>query len=45
MTLSSFYPSYRVQILFQIPREIPTKLMRCAGIHVDRYAEIRGVIT
>lgn len=44
MKLSSFYPSYRIQILFQLPREIPTKLMRCHGIHVDRYAEIGGVV-
>ena len=35
---------YRIQILFQIPREILTKLMRCHRIHVDRYAEIRGVV-
>lgn len=45
MKLSSFYPSYRVQILFQFPREVPTKLMRCFGIHVDRYAEISSVVT
>lgn len=44
MKLSSFYPSYRVQIPFQIPREIPTKLMRRNRIHVDRYAETCGVV-
>lgn len=42
MKLSSFYPFNRVQILFQIPRKVPTKLMRCHGIHADRYAEIGG---
>ena len=42
MTLSSFYPSQRIQILSQLPREIPTKLMRRNRIHVDRYIEIGG---
>lgn len=39
-----FSPPYRVQILSQLLRKLHTKLMRSNGIHVDRDAEIGGVV-